>query len=383
MKEIFIGSSNSDGAQEKATLLKGILTGLGAKATCWFELDVFRVATITIESLLEQTRKCHGAVFIFDEDDMIKSNGKEIPMPRGNVIYEAGLFAGALGKEAVAICLVSGVHQISDLAGVTYLRYTPKDHQRIEKSLSLWLTNNVRADRPPKSENNLLMNPRKDIHQLYTIESRLHLNDGGYRHIRRIRLMNLASNFILNPDIIDMGQFQQSPSELSKALQRILKGRTAVLDLMLAEPHPANLKDAVTKMANPVAGSRENLIYYGWEAIFNNMLADTIYKKAYEEHRFLYFSLNIVAPYALFGVEFDNEYQQYDHVKIDLYSPGIGSEDQRRSFIIWKDLDYKNYHFFIENFDRVKSDRTICQQPELDTIKGWLDEWNSRECPPD
>ena len=383
MKRIFIGSSSSDGAKEKAKLLKGILTDLGVDAICWFELDVFRVTTITIESLLEQTRKCHGAVFIFDKDDILKSDGKGIPVSRGNVIYEAGLFAGALGKEAVAICLVSGVHQISDLAGVTYLRYAPEDYQNMKESLHLWLTNNVRADRPPKSENNLLMNPRKDIHQLYTIESRLHLNDGGYRHIRRIRLMNLASNFILNPEIIDMGQFQQFPSELSKTLQRILKGRHAVLELMLAEPHPANLKDAVTKMANPVAGPRENLIYYGWEAIFNNMLADTIYKKAYEEHRFLYFSLNIVAPYALFSVEFDNEYQQYDHVKIDLYSPGIGSEDQRRSFIIWKDLDYKNYHFFIENFDRIKRDGTICQQPKLDTIKGWLDEWNVRKCPLD
>lgn len=377
MKKIFIGSSGT--AKKKAKLLKRLLTELGTNVVCWFELDAFLLSGITIESLLEQTRECHGAIFVFDKDDEIESNGIKRFVPRDNVIYEAGLFAGALGKEAVAICLVPGVHKLTDLEGVTYLKYDPKDEVGMKESLRLWLTNNVRADRPPKSENNLLMKPRKNIHQLYTLENRLHLNDDGYKHIRRIRLMNLASNLVLNPEFIDIGQIQQSPSELSNAFQRILQESHAMLEMILTEPHPANLRDAATKMANSVAGSRENLIYIAWEAIHNNVLTNPIYKKAYEEHRFLYFSLNIGIPYAVFGVEFDGEFEKYDHIKIDLYSSEIGNENQRRSFIIWKDIDYENYHFFIENFDSVKRNKEICYQPALSVIKGWLDEWNAKK----
>lgn len=378
MKKIFIGSSGT--AKKKVNLLKRLFTELDAKVICWFELNTFLLGKTTIESLLEQTRRCHGAIFIFDKDDEIKSNGTEHFVPRDNVIYEAGLFAGALGKEAVAICLVPGVHQITDLGGVTYLNYDPEDDGTMKESLRLWLMNNVRDDRVPKSENNLLMKPRKTIHQLYTIEGRLHLNDDGYKYIRRIRIMNLASNLVLNPEYIDIGHIQHSPYELSDALQKILQESNVLLEMILTEPHPANLRDAVTRMANSVAGSRENLIYIAWEAIYNNILANTVYSKAYKEHRFLYFSLNIGIPYALFGVEFDDEYQKYDHVKIDLYSSEIGNENQRRSFIIWKDLDYENYRFFIENFDSVKRNKDICQFPELATIKSWLDEWNTKKC---
>lgn len=371
MKKIFIGSSGR--AKKKANILKCVLSELGVSVVCWFELDAFLLSKTTIERLLEQTHKCHGAVFIFDKDDEVKSSNVGQFVPRDNVIYEAGLFAGALGKEAVAICLVPGVHQITDLGGVTYLKYDPEDIERMKEILHLWLINNVRDDRPPKSENNLLMKSRKDIHQLYTIESRLHLDDGGYHHIHRIRLMNLASNLLVNPELADVEHIQQSPIGLSDAIQKILQESKATLELMLIEPHLANLRDSITKMANPNAGPRENLIYNAWKTIYNNLRTDTVYKKAYDEHRFLCFSINIGIPYAIFNVEFGGEYEQYDHVKIDLYSSEIGNENQRRSFIIWKDIDYENYSFFIENFDSVKRNTEICQQPELSKIRGWLD----------
>jgi len=377
MKKIFIGSSSR--AKKKVNILKRLLSELGTKAICWFELDAFLVGKTTIESLLEQTHKCHGALFIFDKDDEIRSNSAEQFVARDNVIYEAGLFAGALGKEAVAICLVPGVHQITDLEGVTYLKYDSEDTELMKESLRLWLVNNVRDDRPPKSENNLLMKSRHDIQYLYTIENRLHLNDGGYQHIHKIQIMNLASNLLVNPELADMEHIQQSPVKLSDAIQKILQESNATLDLMLIEPHSANLRDSVTKMANSNAGSRENLIYSAWETIYNNLCSDTIYKKAYDQHRFRCFSINVGIPYALFNVEFDNEYQKYDHVKIDLYSSEIGNENQRRSFIVWKDIDFENYIFFTGNFDSVKRNKEICQQPELLKIKDWINEWNRQK----
>lgn len=363
MKKIFIGSSNA--AKAKADLLKKLLIELGADVSCWFDLGVFLPGGITIDCLLKQTCSCHGAIFVFDKDDETKSN---VFIPRDNVVYEAGLFAGALGKEAVVICLVPGVQQITDLRGVTYLEYNPEARETMKESLRLWLMNNVRDDRPAKSENNLLMKSRGDIHERYTIEDRLHLGDGGYRHIRKIRVMNLASTFILNPDFAAREEIQKSKSELADAFQEILKEKT-VIEMILPEPHPANLRGIATQIANAVA---ENPVYIAWEAIYNNISNNGVYRKAYDAHRFLCFSLNIGMPYAVFGVEFDSEYRKFDHVKIDLYSSGIGNEGQRRSFIIWRDLDPENYQFFVDNFDSIKQNSNICQQLQLSVIQKWL-----------
>lgn len=38
------------------------------------------------------------------------------------------------------------------------------------------------------------MLPRKEIHDLYSIADRLHITDELYKKIRRIQIMNFASN---------------------------------------------------------------------------------------------------------------------------------------------------------------------------------------------
>lgn len=55
------------------------------------------------------------------------------------------------------------VHIPSDFAGMTHLNYDPDDREYMRNKLGPWL-NVINGNRLPKSKNNLLMAPRRDIH---------------------------------------------------------------------------------------------------------------------------------------------------------------------------------------------------------------------------
>lgn len=370
MKKIFIGSSSSPSSVEKAKNLKELLEGLNVAVTYWEDVNVYPVGGMINGDLFTQPLLHHAAIFVFGQDDKTE---KGTFVPRDNVIYEAGLFSGALGREKVAICHVEGTHYPSDLQGVTYLEYTSNNIKIMKDRLSEWLNRYVRDDRLPQSYNNIIMKPREAIHQQCPIENRMHMNDGAYKFIRRIRLMNLTSNLVLNPQVADAEHRQQSKTSIPNLIQKILKETNAPFELILVEPHQANLYDCSKKITNRNLETIDDLVYNSWETIKKMICTDSIYEKAYKENRFRCFSVNISIPYAIFNVEFQGKYKQYDHVKIDLYSSKITSENQRRSFIVWREDDPDNYDFFVQNFDSIRADNQICQLATPERIQSWLD----------
>lgn len=122
---IFLGSS---GKQEK--LLQALTRGLEdiAQVEPWTTL--FFPGTSTLERLLELTREVDFAAFVFAQDDWTAVNTEGAPptgagqaSPRDNVVFEAGLFGGALGMHRVFILHANGAKLPSDLLGLTCIRY--------------------------------------------------------------------------------------------------------------------------------------------------------------------------------------------------------------------------------------------------------------------
>src|SRR5699024_9535833 len=105
MKKIFIGSSSDsiDIAQE----IQQTLEEIGAQTTIWRDSEAFPLANNTLDALIHAARTHNGGVFIFNTDDKLygrNPDGSAKFLPRDNVIAEAGIFTGALGKEAVVLC---------------------------------------------------------------------------------------------------------------------------------------------------------------------------------------------------------------------------------------------------------------------------------------
>jgi hypothetical protein len=122
---IFLGSS---GKQEK--LLHTLTRGLADVAHVVPWTTSFNPGTTTLERLLELTHEVDFAAFVFARDDWTSTSPSASPLPesaqaspRDNVVFEAGLFGGALGMRRTSILHASGSKLPSDLLGLTCIRY--------------------------------------------------------------------------------------------------------------------------------------------------------------------------------------------------------------------------------------------------------------------
>src|ERR671918_1162643 len=138
---IFLGSS---GKQEK--LLQALTRGLEDIAHVEPWTTSFNPGTTTLERLLELAHEIDFAAFVFAQDDWTTNSSPTSPLPgpgqaspRDNVVFEAGLFGGALGMRRTFILHASGSKLPSDLLGLTCVRYgeatTPAEMRAVNQKL--------------------------------------------------------------------------------------------------------------------------------------------------------------------------------------------------------------------------------------------------------
>ena len=137
---IFLGSSAQ---QEK--LLQALTRGLEDIAHVEPWTTSFNPGTTALERLLELTHEVDFAAFVFARDDWTTNSPASSPIgpgqasPRDNVVFEAGLFGGALGMRRTFILHASGAKLPSDLLGLTCVRYgeatTPAEMRVVNQKL--------------------------------------------------------------------------------------------------------------------------------------------------------------------------------------------------------------------------------------------------------
>jgi hypothetical protein len=138
---IFLGSS---GKQEK--LLQALTRGLDDVAHVEPWTTSFNPGTTTLERLLELAHEVDFAAFVFARDDWTTTSppassrtGSGQASPRDNVVFEAGLFGGALGMRRTFILHATGAKLPSDLLGLTCVRYgdatTPIEMRAVNQKL--------------------------------------------------------------------------------------------------------------------------------------------------------------------------------------------------------------------------------------------------------
>ena len=135
---IFLGSS---GKQTK--LVAALTRGLSDVADVEPWTSVFNPGVSTLDRLVELTHEVDFAAFVFGQDDWT-SNPTDAgaggqASPRDNVVFEAGLFGGALGMRRTFILHAKGAKLPTDLLGMTAVRYpealTPADMREVNQKL--------------------------------------------------------------------------------------------------------------------------------------------------------------------------------------------------------------------------------------------------------
>ena len=123
VSRVFIGSS-SEGKDVAERLAVGLEEMGSIESTVWTQ-GVFDVGTHVLDGLMAQAKSVDYAVLVLSPDDAVESREVLFQAPRDNVIFELGLFVGALGKDRTYMVHPNGVSLKlpSDLAGITQARY--------------------------------------------------------------------------------------------------------------------------------------------------------------------------------------------------------------------------------------------------------------------
>jgi CRP/FNR family transcriptional regulator, cyclic AMP receptor protein len=129
---LFIGSSS-----EGYSIADQIYRKLAAAPIVprvWTE-GVFQPSQTSIESLVKAQEECDFAALVLTADDVTVSRSRKKHSPRDNVVFELGLFMGALGRERVFILKPLGLNiKIpSDLLGVTCIEYASRGKHSVQK----------------------------------------------------------------------------------------------------------------------------------------------------------------------------------------------------------------------------------------------------------
>ncbi|QRK06734.1 nucleotide-binding protein [Archangium violaceum] len=130
---IFIGSS-----VEGLPIAESIQLGLDYDAECtiWSQ-GVFGLSGGTLESLSRAVEEFDFAVLVLTPDDLVQKRGKTRSSPRDNVLFELGLFMGALGRERTYIvyCRDVPIDLPTDLAGVTVASFGKRTDNNLHAAL--------------------------------------------------------------------------------------------------------------------------------------------------------------------------------------------------------------------------------------------------------
>ena len=135
---VFIGSS-----AEGLSVAEAIQQNLDRVAECvpWSQ-GVFGLMGGTLETLVAQVETFDFAILVLTDDDLVSVRGTTEPCARDNVLFEFGLFVGAIGRERTfgVFDRTSKLRIPSDLAGVTLASFQPHSSGNAQASLGATCT---------------------------------------------------------------------------------------------------------------------------------------------------------------------------------------------------------------------------------------------------
>jgi predicted nucleotide-binding protein len=124
-QSMFIGSS-----VEGRRIAEALQLNLDYDLDCtvWHQ-GVFALSRGTLDSLVEIASAFDFATLVLTPDDVVRKRGRQRRAGRDNVVFELGLFIGALGPERTFLvhCRDHPIDLPSDLAGVTAATFAERD----------------------------------------------------------------------------------------------------------------------------------------------------------------------------------------------------------------------------------------------------------------
>ena len=127
-RDIFLGYCGASAATAKQ-IKTFLIKELGATVLDW-KTD-FKPGRTILQQIEEAASRCSAGIFLFTADDALTGKaGPERAAPRDNVVFEAGYFINAKGKDRVLIVKESIAKMPADLGGDIYASLTSRSNIR-------------------------------------------------------------------------------------------------------------------------------------------------------------------------------------------------------------------------------------------------------------
>jgi hypothetical protein len=124
-RDVFLGYCSASTATARA--IKRFLADQGVKLLDW-QTD-FPPGQNILQQIARASEHCSAGIFLFTRDDELAAAGTgQSAVPRDNVVFEAGYFISAKGKDRVLVVREEGAKMPADLGGDIYASLPDRNH---------------------------------------------------------------------------------------------------------------------------------------------------------------------------------------------------------------------------------------------------------------
>lgn len=202
---------------------------------------------------------------------------------------------------------------------------------------------------------------------------------GEYR-IKEINMVCYAANIILCKSSNYLDRMAYDYGMMFNIFAGLLADPDFSFRLVINAPQSLASIDAInySKLGNSSLEDNEELVFLSSYANINSMKNLEPYKSAFLNKRFRFMVTDCVMPYALFQIIYKDGYQEFNHIKIDLYSCNLDSAVERRCMMIFQKDDPDNYSFFEKQIKFFNSKASKKRSDSLirENHEQWLAAWD-------
>lgn len=185
------------------------------------------------------------------------------------------------------------------------------------------------------------------------------ITDFPENRVKRISLLSLAAAIIFCPEYSMVDPEAYDKSMMYKIFKYLLDDEEFQLNIVINTPNSRPVHDASTykKVGNLSLDELDHIFYATYFKFVYLINKDNIFKKAFKSGRITFSTTKCVIPYSIFQIEYKDEWKEYNHIKIDLYSPYINSNMERLSMLFFHDHhdEYNTWSFFSNQFKKISS----------------------------
>lgn len=203
----------------------------------------------------------------------------------------------------------------------------------------------------------------------------------GRNRIKEINMVCYAASIIFAPDRNMIDRKAYDYGKMFNIFTRLLQDEDFSMRIITTAPDSEAANDAVEfeKLGNSALEDNERAVFLCSYAKIHKLIEQEPYASALKDHRFTFMVTECALPYAIFQIIYKNGWEEFNHVKVDLYSLGIDSSMERRSMLFFEQnyAQKDNYNYFVKQFDylrqrcRRSSSKLMCKNHN-----DWIAHWD-------